>query len=144
MKFSMIFFLGMMFMTSLFACAPVDWVTSPDVTVSWTAPTTMTDGTKISEDSDIRYELFIDIDQDNTHDDMIPLTDAPIKGTSFTTPKIEKLRKENNLEKGHYYLGLRAVLFENGKQVHPVSKSKIIWSSSKTDTSHKPFGVKIK
>ena len=138
---------GILVMTILFACScktnTIDEVTSSEVTVSWKAPTTFLDGRPIPPEHEIRYELFIDLDQDNTHDDKHLLTDFPISEPTYTTQKIEKLRKEYHLEKGHYFLGLRAILFQEGKPVQPVNQSEIIWSSSETDTGHKPFGVDI-
>ena len=138
---------GILVMTILFACScktnTINEVTSSKVTVSWKAPTSFVDGRPIPPGHEIRYELFIDLDQDNTHDDKHLLTDSPIPETTYTTQKIEKLRKKYNLEKGHYFLGLRAILYQDGKPVQPVNQSVIVWSSSEADTGHKPFGVDI-
>lgn len=134
MKSLVKFFLGILFLILLCSCSKPD----PNVTVSWTVPPGFLDGSQFPSDSELRYELFIDIDQDNTHEDKIPLTKQPIKETNFTTTEIEKLAK------GHYYLGVRAVLFKNGKPVNPSQPSEINWSSNKTGTNPKPFGVYIK
>lgn len=159
MKSFVNFIFGMLLMILLFACNPnpnpVNWETHSHVTVTWTPPTHFEDGSPIPSDSELRYELFIDIDEDDTHKDMIKLTKQPIEGTSFTTPKIKKREKKHyyidveppvELKEGHYYLGVRAVLFKNknGEPIHSQPPGIIAWSSSKTDTNKKPFGMYLK
>lgn len=75
--------------------------------------------------------VYLDIDQDDTHEDKMRLFKEHIKEREF---------KMNR----HYFVGVEAVLFENGAKVPGVMPSRIAWSSSKEDTNEEPFDVDIK
>ena len=73
----------------LFACSKTEWVKSKNVTVAWEAPTSLKDGTPISKDRALRYNVYIDRDTDKTHDDKELLTAEPIAATRYTISSIE-------------------------------------------------------
>jgi hypothetical protein len=121
----------------------IDEVNAPEVTVSWNSPKTLVNGQQIPDGHEIRYQLYIDLDDDKKHLSKTLLTDEPIRETTYKLLKIEEIRMKYGLKEGHYYLGLQAILFKDGKPVQPRNQSEIIWSNSAVDTGNKPFGVDI-
>ncbi|MDG5470014.1 hypothetical protein P9J64_16980 [Deltaproteobacteria bacterium IMCC39524] len=124
-------FLGTLIMTILVACA------YHDVTVSWDETTQLADGTALNEENqEVRYNVYIDYNIDPNHKSMLLLTkDGPIKETSYTMHHAKA--------KGHYLVGIEAVLYENGAPVVNSDLSSFAWSNSKKDTNEKPFDVDI-
>jgi hypothetical protein len=122
----------------VFACSKTEWVKSENVTVAWDAPTSLESGRPISEDIELRYNVYIDRDTDQTHDDKELLTEDPIAETQYTIESIE--------HKGKYFIGIQAVAYEvrDGKRYGDPKTSRIIWSSNEADTEGGAFGIKIK
>ncbi len=131
-------FIGMVCITLLFSCNRTQWVTSNNVTIKWDATTKLVDDSLIPSDQVLRYNVYIDVDTDKTHDDKILKTEKPIAETSYTIPTIE--------HKGHYFIGIQALTYKikDGEIYGKPKMSKISWSSSKSSTKKGPFGVKIK
>ena len=130
-------FFGMLCITLLFACNKTEWKLN-NYTVSWDAPTKLADGSPIPPNQVLRYNVYIDTDDDKTHDDKILMTKQPVAETSFTLPTIE--------HKGLYYIGIQALTYtvKDGITYDPPKASTISWSSSKSNTKKGAFGVKIK
>lgn len=111
--------------------------TSP--TVQWDAPTTLSNGKPIPPNYQLKYRVFIDRDDDNTHKDKEPLTKEPIAKNRFTLPPSLKLPK------GNYYIGVQALAYPKiGDTFGKPSVSDISWSSSKSQTNEKPFLIEVK
>lgn len=116
-------------------------VRSDSPTVEWDAPTTTVKGEPISSDYVLKYHVYIDRDDDQTHSDAEQLTkEGPIKETRFTLPSSPKLPK------GIYFVGIRALAqkTKDGKNIGEPVSSDISWSSSNSKTKEKPFSVEIK
>ena len=130
-------FFAMVCLTLLFACNETEWK-SNNYTVSWDAPTALADGSSIPKTQVLRYNVYIDIDDDKTHDDKILMTKQPVADTNFTIPTIE--------HKGQYYIGIQALTYKvkDGVTYDQPKASAIAWSSSKANTKKGAFGVKIK
>jgi hypothetical protein len=122
MKSLRICLLGTLFMVLLASCCPPQH----HVTIGWDEP-----DSPLGPGQEFRYMVYLDIDQDNTHDDKMRLFKDHIKERKF---------KMNR----HYFVGVEAVLFENGEKVPGTIPSGIAWSSSKEDTNEAPFDVDIK
>ena len=105
-------FFAMVCITLLFACCK-------SYTVSWVAPTKLVDGSTITSNQDLRYNVFIDSVDDKTHGDPCPLTESPIRATSFTLPNIINCPGE------HYFIGIQALTSKDGK----THESTIAWSN---------------
>ena len=115
-------FLGALFMVLLASCCP----SQHHVIIGWDAP-----DSSLGPGQEFRYMVYLDIDQDNTHEDKMRLFKDHIKEREF---------KMNR----HYFVGVEAVLFENGEKVPGAIPSRIAWSSSVEDTNEAPFDVEIK
>jgi hypothetical protein len=76
-------------------------VKSKNVTVAWDAPTSFLDSTPIPENMEVRYNVYIKKDTDNTHDKKELLTKKPIFETSYTIDFIER--------KGRYFVGIQSI-----------------------------------
>lgn len=131
--------LGMFCICFVFACSKteeVEWVKSNNVTVAWDATTTFEDGTPITPDIELQYNVYIDRDTDNTHEDKELLTREPITDASFTIDTIE--------HKGKYYIGAQTLAYriKDGKRDGDPIKSRISWSSNKSDTESGSFGIR--
>lgn len=115
--------------------AQISWHTLENVTVIWDAPIAKLDGSPIDPDTVLRYNVYIDLDMDNTHDDMILLTEKPIAETRYTIPKIE--------HKGQYFIGIQALAFNttDGELQGEAGVSAISWSYNSSVTKNDPFGV---
>ena len=124
----------------LFACSDTEWIKSKNVTVAWDEPTALEDGTPISNDLELRYNVYIDRTTDKKGDDMVRLTEDPIAETSYTISSIE--------HKGKYFIGIQALAYRVNKDGEPygdpIKESTIAWSSNKADTEGRAFGIKIK
>ena len=86
------------------------------------------------------YNVYIEIDTDNTHDDKILLTKKePITTTQFQIPP-------DACPKGQYFVGIQSLAYQvkDGKKSDIPMQSDISWSSSKSNTQKKPFGVVFK
>ena len=137
MKISQTIFFGIVCVAFLCACDKIQWVTSEEVTVAWDAPKKMVDGSPIPAGSVLRYNVYIDTDNNNTHDDKILETEVPISETSFTLPAIKR--------KGKYFVGVQSLAYmvKDGKIYGAPKVSDISWSSSKSNTKAGPFGISI-
>ena len=122
-------------MILLFACHPIRWFT-PNVTVTWDPPTKLENGSSILPGEELWYYVYIDKDRDKTHEDKELLTPEPIKGTSI---EIDRSELADTEQKGHYFIGVQAVLYINGQP----KQSKISWSDSKAATNNNRFGVRM-
>jgi hypothetical protein len=122
----------------LFACSKTEWVKSKNVTVAWDAPTTLEDGTTVTQDLALRYNVYLDRDTDKTHEDAKLLTTEPIAETRYTISSIE--------HKGKYFVGIQALAYrvKDGEIYGDPKRSRIAWSSNKADTESRKFGIKIK
>jgi hypothetical protein len=131
-------FLALICIGLLSACFTTKWVKSNNVTVAWDAPTSLEDGTTISKDLELRYNVYIDRDTDNTHDDKELLTAEPIAETKYTIASIE--------HKGKYFIGIQTLAYrvKDGELYGDPNVSRIAWSSNKADTESGAFGIKIK
>ena len=134
-------FLAVIFLCLASACSRSEktaWITSKNVTVAWDATTTFEDGTPIGPDVTLRYNVYIDRDSDDTHEDMELVTREPIAGTSYTIDSIEY--------EGRYFIGVQTVAsrVRNGEKEGEPIISRISWSSNKADTQSGKFGIRIK
>jgi hypothetical protein len=129
-------FLVMVCAGLLSACATTKWEKST-ITIGWDAPTSLSDGAPIPEDVAIKYNVYIDRDTDNTHDDKELLTDEPISETSYTIDSIET--------KGSYFIGIQTIAERDkgGKLYDEPKMSRIAWSYNEADTESGPFGIKV-
>jgi len=131
-------FLGIVCITFLFACDKVHWEKSNNVTVAWDSPATNRDNSPIYPKKVMRYNVYIDVDTDNTHDDKILVTEKPIAETQYTIPTIK--------HKGKYFIGIQALAYnvKDGEIYGEPAASEISWSNNKSVTKKGTFGVKIK
>jgi hypothetical protein len=141
MKKSQKVFFAVICIGLIFACSKTDkteWVKSKNVSVAWDAPASFEDGTAISQDVELRYNVYIDRDTDKTHDDKELVTKDPIAETQYTIDSIE--------HKGKYFIGIQALAYKvkDGKEYGDPKTSRISWSSNKADTKSGAFGIKIK
>jgi hypothetical protein len=113
------------------------WGESYNVTVEWDAPASFSDGTPISKDVELKYNVYIDRDTDNTHDDKELLTRKPISETNYTIDSIKR--------KGKYFIGIQTIVErdKDGKLYDEPKKSPISWSSNEADTKNGSFGIKV-
>ena len=117
----------------------IERVHSTSSTVQWDAPTTLANGKPIPPNYILKYRVFIDRDDDNTHKDKEPLTKEPIAENQFTLPPSLKLPK------GNYYIGVQTLAYpKKGDTLGKPSVSDISWSSSKSKTNEKPFLIEVK
>lgn len=149
-------FFGMVCITLLFSCNRTKWVTN-NATIKWDVPTKLADGSPIPSDQVLRYKAYIDIDDDNNHNDLIDLTEGTyIVETSFTISIAEKsytisfdessYTKSLDEHKGRYFIGIQTLTYKikDGEVYGKPNDSEISWSSSKSSTKKAPFGIKIK
>ena len=108
-----------------------------NVTVEWDAPASFSDGTPIPEDMALKYNVYIDKDTDQTHDDKERLNETPISETNYTFVL--------SGHKGIYFIGIEAIADrdKDGKLYDEPKKSRIAWSSNEADTKNGSFGIKV-
>jgi hypothetical protein len=135
---------GMFFMIFLFTLSHAaeihSVVPSKKVKIAWDATTTSTSGKPISNPNVVGYFVYICEDVDKKCEKSDPqnqrqINEIPIPETKYELPF---------LEEGQYFVGVKAVLYEdknmNGK---PVEESSISWSCSGACTNNNPFCIRI-
>ncbi len=132
-------FFGVVCISFLFGCNDIQWVRSDNPIIEWDASTTTIKGEPIPAGYELRYKVYIDKTDDKTHDGSELLTHEPIETTRFQLPSLEG-------HKGKYFIGVQAIGYQvkDGKRIGKTQQSEISWSSSKSKTKKKPFGLKIK
>ena len=86
---------------------------------------------------EVKYNVYIEKDTDNTHNNKELLTIKPISETSYTIDFIER--------KGRYFIGIQSIADrdKDGELYDEPKKSRIAWSSNKADTKNGSFGIKV-
>jgi hypothetical protein len=113
--------------------------------IAWDATTTYINHTKIEHPEAVGYFVYICNEEDNKclkKESMkkerkfrIPINTNPIRKTNYPLPL---------LEKGKYFVGVRAVLYKDKKLGAYVNESTISWSRNQACTNNKPFCLKVK
>jgi len=131
-------FLGVVCITFLFACDRTHWEKSNNVKVAWDSSETKSDKSPTDQKRVFLYNVYIDVDTDNTHDDKILMTKEPIAETEYIIPTIE--------HKGKYFIGIQTLAYKvkDGEKYGEPAMSEISWSNNKSATQKGTFGVKIK
>lgn len=103
------------------------WFTADKLSVDWTAPTTLIDGSPIPTGDVIKYNLYI-------KDAINPSAVEELIVQDLTTQTYEiKFTKE-----GRFFIGICAVRYAGGTTY--ISKSIVVWSSDPVYTLNNPFG----
>ena len=123
----------------LFACSkPEDNgpAKAKEVTVAWDAPLSFEDGTPITEEMELLYNVYIDIDTDETHDDKQQVNEKPISETQYTISLTD--------HKSIYFVGIETIAYKikDGERGGDPIKSRTAWSSNESDTKGGTFSIK--
>lgn len=116
----------------------IKWVESKNLTVGWSTPASLEDGTPISKKIELRYKIFIERRKDASDKSVELLTKIPIAENQYTINSIK--------HEGKYCIGVQAIVHkdEDISKKETIFPSRIAWSCNQSDTESGGFGVVIK
>ena len=116
----------------------IKWVESKNLTVGWSTPVSLEDGTPVSKKIELRYYVFVERSKDASDESMKLLTKIPIAENQYTINSIK--------HEGKYCIGVQAIVYkdEDENEKGKILPSRIAWSCNESDTESGGFGVVIR